>query len=177
MAYDPCLPKPVTIVHKIIRAQARHHLPKGHLPLGRRVSHWYGKRHIIEGCPKFGHALYTKRRLIVVMAKLVSPPVLTALGVAAVGASAFHGVAFLQGFSDPIGPVPVGSVVTPHGPQPGGGGPGTGTSVPEPGTAAILAVAMVVVVVSSWIQGGRAFRSTPESQISAAPLPKREKKS
>jgi hypothetical protein len=96
---------------------------------------------------------------------------------AVVGASAFGGAAMLRGANAPFGAPSTGTIIVPGGgtavqPPPGNGTTGQGggaTSMPEPGSAAILAVAMIVVLVSSWIQGGRAFRGTAESTISRLP--------
>jgi hypothetical protein len=117
------------------------------------------------------------------LAPLTSPAVITAVGMGVVGASAFGGAAMLRGSNAPGVTVPRGPIILPGGgsvvqPPPGGVHTVTGaggTSVPEPGTAAILAVAMVGVLISSWIQGGRAFRGTAESRIGRLPIKPRHR--
>jgi hypothetical protein len=178
MAYDPCAPNIVSVVARKSGHPARRH-PVRHL-LGRRVARWPGRPINTDACPKSGAALVPPSRLAG-LAPLASPAIVTTLGMAVVGASAFGGAAMLgapraPGVATPVGPIIVpggGTVVQPT------SGTGTGqagsTSMPEPGSAAILAVAMIVVLISSWVQGGRAFRGTAESRIGRLPLRSRER--
>ena len=159
MAYDPCSPDPVLVMHRRLRAPHHHH--PIHIVVGRRVPPAHAMPRIADACPKTQKMLWLPRRVKLVALHLADPPLLTVLGITVVGVSAFPGVTMVQSMTGPAagGPSP-----------PPAGGTGPGTSVPEPGTAAILAVAMVVVLVSSWMHGRRAFRTRPESKIVAAPF-------
>jgi hypothetical protein len=167
MVYDPCAPHipAEPVVHA---ARAIHHHPV-HRLIGRRVSHWHGPTIIADACIKTGRKLPVPARLAII-APLFDPGVLTVAGMTVVGATAFGG-AILPNILGTGVIIPGGTVKPP--PHHGPGGKGKPAPVPEPGTAAILAVAMVVVLIGAWLQGGRALRGRPQSEIESAPLPKR----
>jgi hypothetical protein len=173
MGYDPCMPRsPVAPVAKPGHV-FRHHRVR-HL-LGRRVARSHGAASITDACPKTARALPQQGRIGRMFEPLANPGVLTVGAMGVVGATAFGGLTMM-------GPATVPVVSQPPGTSPGKtttgmttppGGPGSGTSVPEPGTAALLGLAMAVVLVSSWVQGGRALRARAQSDIASGPLPNR----
>jgi len=135
-----------------------------HRLLGRRVARTHGPTLIADACIKTGQKIPKPRGLAAVVAPLFDPGVLTVAGMSVVGASAFGG-AILPNI---LG----GSTIIKPPPHHHGGPP---VPVPEPGSGAILAVAMGVVLICAWLQGGRALRRPPESEIASDPLPKRRR--
>ncbi len=177
MVYDPCAPhSPAAAVARAGHAVHRHHV---HRLIGRRIARWHGPAAASDACPKVARAVLPNR-IARVFDPLVVPGVLTVTAMAVVGATAFSGVTTIR---QTTAGLPVQTKGKEAG-TPGTGAPGTtgtgipgtglpGTTVPEPGTAAILAIAMVVVLISSWVQGGRALRAQPQSDIASSPLPNR----
>ncbi len=173
MGYDPCAPHvPAPVAVKVT------HVPR-HYPLhrlvGRRVAHWHGVGTARDACPKTAIAVLPQR-VVRALDPLLAPGVLTVAAMGVVGATAFGRTTIMP--SPPVfGTVPgvgkqIGTTVSGTTSPPAGAG-NPGTNVPEPSTAAILAGAMAVVLISSWIQGGRALRAPPQSNIIAQPLPSR----
>ena len=127
-AYDPCAPNIVSVLAGKSGRVVRHH-PVRHL-LGRRVARWPGSRINTDACPKARAGLALPYRLVA-LAPLASPAIVTAVGMAVVGASAFGGAAMLRGANAPFGAPSTGTIIVPGGgtavqPPPGNGTTGQG---------------------------------------------------